>query len=63
MPTNDPSDGIQQAVYGFIGVGSKAADGTRDAMTASWGTQVSFDPRVYAVAVPRGEDGPTPRLR
>ena len=51
MPTNDPSDGIQQAVYGFISVGTKAADGTRDAMTASWGTQVSFDPRVYAVAV------------
>ena len=51
MATNDPSDGIQQAIYGFIAVGSKAADGTADAMTASWGTQVSFDPRVYAVAV------------
>ena len=51
MMTNDLSDGIQQAVYGFIAVGSKAADGTADAMTGSWGTQVSFDPRVYAVAV------------
>lgn len=51
MATNDPSDGIQQAVYGFLAVGSKADDGTADAMTANWGTQVSFDPRVYAIAV------------
>lgn len=51
MATNDPSDGIQQAVYGFLAVGSKSMDGTADAMTASWGTQVSFDPRVYAMAV------------
>ncbi len=51
MATNDPSDGIRQAVYGFFAVGSKSAEGTSDAMTATWGTQVSFDPRVYAVAV------------
>lgn len=51
MATNDPSDGIQQAVSGFMAVGSKSADGEADAMTANWGTQVSFDPRVFAIAV------------
>ena len=51
MATNDPSDGIQQAVYGFLAVGSKAADGSADAMTANWGGQVSFDPRVYSISV------------
>ena len=35
MATSDPSDGIQQAVYGFLGVGSKAEDGTADVMTAN----------------------------
>lgn len=51
MATNEPGDGIQRAVYGFIAVGSKSEDGAADAMTANWGTQVSFDPRVYAVAI------------
>ena len=61
MATNDPSDGIQQAVYGFIAVGSKAADGTKDAMTASWGTQVSFDPTAICPeydSIRPGESGP-----
>ncbi len=51
MATSDPSDGIQQAVYGFLGVGSKAEDGTADVMTANWGTQVSLDPRMFAISV------------
>ena len=51
MPTLDPSDGLQRATYGFIVIGSRAADGEPDGMTANWGTQVSFEPRLYAVAI------------
>jgi flavin reductase (DIM6/NTAB) family NADH-FMN oxidoreductase RutF len=51
MTDSDPSAGISQAVYGLLAVGSVSEDGAKDVMTANWGTQVSFDPRVYAVAV------------
>jgi flavin reductase (DIM6/NTAB) family NADH-FMN oxidoreductase RutF len=48
---NDPGQGIRRAVYGYIAVGSRSEDGTPDVMTATWGMQVSFEPRVYAVAI------------
>ena len=51
MSEADPSAGISQAVYGLLAVGSVAADGTKDVMTANWGTQISFEPRLYAIAV------------
>jgi flavin reductase (DIM6/NTAB) family NADH-FMN oxidoreductase RutF len=51
MAESDPSAGISQAVYGLLAVGSVAADGTKDVMTANWGTQISFNPRVYSIAV------------
>ena len=51
MAETDPNAGISQAVYGLLAVGSVADDGSKDVMTANWGTQVSFEPRLYAIAV------------
>ncbi len=51
MATTDPGDGLQKQMYGYVVIGSKSADGNLDAMTANWGTQVSFEPRIWAVAI------------
>ena len=51
MSEADPRGGISKAVYGLLAVGSVAADGTKDVMTANWGTQVSYEPRLYSIAV------------
>lgn len=51
----DPiSDALKKAHYSLVVVGSKAADGEPNGMTANWMTQVSFDPRVVAIAVQAG---------
>ncbi len=54
MASNDPSDGLHKQVHGFLVVGSKSTDGEPDGMTAKWGTQVSFEPRLYAIAIEAG---------
>ncbi|NQW16259.1 MAG: flavin reductase family protein [Chloroflexi bacterium] len=51
MTDSDPSAGISKAVYGLLAVGSLAEDGSKDVMTANWGSQISFEPRLYAIAV------------
>ena len=54
MATNDPSDGLHRQTYSFLVVGSVSAAGEADGMTANWGTQVSFEPRLYAIAIEAG---------
>ncbi len=52
MADSDPaSDALLGVVYGLAVVGSVSAEGEPNGMTANWMTQVSFDPRVFAVAV------------
>ncbi len=52
MADSDPvSDALMALVYGLAVVGSKSADGEPNGMTANWMTQVSFDPRIVALAV------------
>jgi flavin reductase (DIM6/NTAB) family NADH-FMN oxidoreductase RutF len=51
MTTKDPSDGLHTQMYGFLVVGSVSPAGDADGMTANWGTQVSFEPRLYAIAI------------
>jgi len=48
----DPIEQVMLALsYGVHVVGSRAADGTLNAMLADWVMQVSFTPRLVAVAV------------
>ena len=55
MSDQDPiSDSLKAQVYGLFVVGSRSADGEPNGMTANWASQVSFDPRVFAVAVQSG---------
>ena len=55
MSDSDPvSDALNALVYGLVVVGTKSADGEPNGMTANWLTQVSFDPRVVAVAIQDG---------
>ncbi len=52
---DDPvSDALKKVQYSLVVVGSKSADGEPNGMTANWLTQVSFDPRIVAVAVQQG---------
>lgn len=50
-----PIDPIEQTMlalsYGVHVIGSRASDGTRNAMLADWVMQVSFDPRLVAVSI------------
>jgi flavin reductase (DIM6/NTAB) family NADH-FMN oxidoreductase RutF len=49
---DDPvGDALKALQYGLVVVGSRSADGELNGMTANWLTQVSFDPRVVAVAI------------
>jgi flavin reductase (DIM6/NTAB) family NADH-FMN oxidoreductase RutF len=48
------SDALKKAHYSLVVVGSKSADGEPNGMTANWVTQVSFDPRIIAVAIQDG---------
>ncbi len=50
MPADAASPALQQISYGLYVVGSKNGDEV-NGMTANWLTQVSFDPRMVAVAV------------
>lgn len=55
MPDSDPvSAALHAQVYGLVVVGSKSADGEPNGMTATWASQVSFSPRVFAVAIQEG---------
>ena len=48
---DDPiSDALHAQVYGLFVIGSVSKDGEPNGMTANWVTQVSFDPRIVAVA-------------
>ena len=52
MAESDPaSDALGAVVYGLAVVGSVSADGEPNGMTANWMSQVSFDPRLFAVAI------------
>lgn len=51
MSADPVAEALHHAVYGFLVVGSRSAAGELDGMTANWGTQVSFEPRLYAVAI------------
>ena len=55
MTDSDPvSDALNTLVYGLSVVGSKSEDGEPNGMTANWMTQVSFEPRIVALAVQEG---------
>ena len=52
MTDTDPiADAMLDVVYGLAIVGSKSEGGEPNGMTGNWMTQVSFDPRIFAVAV------------
>ncbi|MQA00094.1 MAG: diguanylate cyclase [Dehalococcoidia bacterium] len=52
---DDPiSDALRKQQYGLTVVGSKSEGGEPNGMTANWVTQVSFDPRILALAVQSG---------
>jgi len=52
---DDPvSAALKNVHYSLLVVGSHSAEGEPNGMTANWLTQVSFDPRVVAVAVQAG---------
>ncbi len=48
------SNALKKLHYSLVVVGSVSADGEPNGMTANWTTQVSFDPRVIAVAIQAG---------
>ncbi len=49
---DDPiSAALSEQVYGLVVIGSISAEGEPNGMTANWVTQVSFDPRIVAIAV------------
>jgi flavin reductase (DIM6/NTAB) family NADH-FMN oxidoreductase RutF len=55
MPdTEGASAALHKVQYGLAVVGSRSAEGEPNGMTANWMTQVSFDPRVFAVAIQEG---------
>lgn len=54
-----PSEALVKQPYGIFLVGSRAGD-EMNLMTANWGTQVSFEPRLYAVYIE--EDAHTRKL-
>ena len=51
---DDISAALHAQVYGLTIVGSKSSEGEPNGMTANWVTQVSFDPRIVAVAIQDG---------
>jgi len=52
---DDPiSDALKKMQYSLVVIGSTSADGEPNGMTANWMTQVSFDPRIVAIAVQEG---------
>jgi flavin reductase (DIM6/NTAB) family NADH-FMN oxidoreductase RutF len=52
VPGDDAiSDALHQVQYGLAVVGSRSAEGELNGMTANWMSQVSFDPRIFAVAI------------
>jgi flavin reductase (DIM6/NTAB) family NADH-FMN oxidoreductase RutF len=54
MADGDPaSDALLKHPYGIFLVGSRNGD-EMNLMTANWGTQVSFEPRLYAILIEEG---------
>ncbi|MEX1021731.1 MAG: flavin reductase family protein [Dehalococcoidia bacterium] len=52
---DDPvSDALKKVQYSLVVVGSTSSEGEPNGMTANWMTQVSFDPRIIAVAIQEG---------
>jgi len=54
MADDTVSAALKKAQYSLIVVGSRSAEGEPNGMTANWMSQVSFDPRIVAVAVQAG---------
>lgn len=50
---NAASEALMRQPYGIFLVGSRAGE-DRNLMTANWGTQCSFEPRLFAVFVQEG---------
>lgn len=52
---DDPvSAALKKVHYSLVVVGSRSAEGEPNGMTANWMTQVSFSPRIVAVAIKEG---------
>ena len=52
---DDPvAQALKKQHYSLVVVGSRSAEGEPNGMTANWLTQVSFDPRIVAVAIQEG---------
>lgn len=51
MADDSSSAALSAQVYGLVIVGSVSGEGEPNGMTANWITQVSFDPRIVAVAI------------
>ena len=52
MSDTDPiSESLGAVVYGLAVVGSISSEGEPNGMTANWMSQVSFAPRIFAVAI------------
>jgi flavin reductase (DIM6/NTAB) family NADH-FMN oxidoreductase RutF len=54
VPSEPVSDALNAMQYGLVVIGSKSPDGEPNGMTANWITQVSFEPRIVAVAIQDG---------
>ena len=55
MPDRDPiADALKDFVYGLVVIGSRSSAGEPNGMTATWVCQVSFEPRMFAIAVQAG---------
>ena len=48
------SAALKEQMYGLTVIGSKSGDGEPNGMTATWLTQISFSPRIVAVAIQEG---------
>lgn len=51
MTDDAASKALKKAHYSLVVVGSRSAEGEPNGMTANWMSQVSFDPRIVAIAV------------
>ena len=54
MADDAVSAALKKAQYSLVVVGSRSPEGEPNGMTANWMGQVSFDPRVVAIAVQAG---------
>lgn len=54
MAAEPVSDALKKLHYSLVVIGSRSEDGEPNGMTANWIAQVSFDPRIVAIAVQSG---------